>query len=276
MAKSKSNANLGLSLAHFRAKSIRGFTLIELLAVIAIIAIITGMIVSLAPAVNQNKRRQRVKVELGRLQGLIDNYYAKVGHYPPDNPNLATPNLSPEAYDAYSQINPLLYELTGGTNNASQTQATQSGTYYWTTFGGSFPQTEFGLGYGFKGILNADAEQQIIYKPLPLTNTYMYYPAWTIKNPPASPLTTGWPGANANSKLLQGLVVPVEMAQVDDPGNATAVGAHRPLPVATLTNFFHYDASSANRHNMSSYDLWAEYVVGKKNGDWIYVTNGNW
>jgi|GEM_PF-296678 len=270
-------ANLAkLSLVNFRATSLRGFTLIELLAVIAIIAIIAGMVVSLAPGVNQNKRRQRVKVERESLGALIDNYQAKLGHYPPDNPNLAAGGLTAEAYDAYSQINPLLYELTGGTNNASQNQANQSGTYYWTSFEGSFPQTEFGLGYGFKGILNADAEQQIIYKPLPSSNSFMNYPAWTIKSPPASPSTIGWPGANGSSRHLQGLTVPVEMAQVDDPGNAAALAAHKPLPVATLTNFWHYDASSPNRHNMSSYDLWAEFVVGKKNGDWIYVTNGNW
>src|SRR5581483_10215861 len=114
-------ANLAkLSLVNFRATSLRGFTLIELLAVIAIIAIIAGMVVSLAPGVNQNKRRQRVKVERESLGALIDNYQAKLGHYPPDNPNPAAGGLPAEAYDAYSQINPLLYELTGGTNNASQ------------------------------------------------------------------------------------------------------------------------------------------------------------
>jgi prepilin-type N-terminal cleavage/methylation domain-containing protein len=270
-------ANLS-NLARLRMslKLARGFTLIELLAVIAIIAIIAGMIAGLAPGVNQNKKKQRVEAEKHKLTALIDSYYGKFGHYPPDNPNLAGGGLLPEAYDAYTQINPLLYELTGGTNNATQAQANQPGTYYWTTFGGSFPQTEFGLGYGFKGILNADAEQQIVYKPLPASNTYQYYPGWTIKNPPPTPLTTGWPGANAASKLLQGLIVPVDMAQVDDPANKVAVSARTPLPVATTTNFWHYDASSPNRHNMSSYDLWAEFVVGKKNGDWLYVTNGNW
>ena len=48
-------------------------------------------------------------------------------------------------------------------------------------------------------------------------------------------------------------------------------------PAGTLiTNFWHYDASSTNRHNPSSYDLWAEYVSANKGGSNIITTNGNW
>ncbi|MGP8199917.1 MAG: prepilin-type N-terminal cleavage/methylation domain-containing protein [Limisphaerales bacterium] len=43
-----------------------------------------------------------------------------------------------------------------------------------------------------------------------------------------------------------------------------------------ITNFWHYDASSTNRHNLSGYDLWAEYLVGNKNGTNVILTNGNW
>lgn len=57
--------------------------------------------------------------------------------------------------------------------------------------------------------------------------------------------------------FLEGLVVPVSL-------------------IATNANFWHYDASSTNRHNLSSYDLWAEYVSAGKNGVNIITTNGNW
>ena len=55
---------------------------------------------------------------------------------------------------------------------------------------------------------------------------------------------------------LKGLLVPVS-------GNVTP-------------NYWHYDASSPNRHNLSSYDLWAEYIGGNKGGSNIIITNGNW
>ncbi len=41
---------------------------------------------------------------------------------------------------------------------------------------------------------------------------------------------------------------------------------------ANETNLWHYDCSSTNRHNSSSYDLWAVYGVGKG----VLITNGNW
>jgi len=67
---------------------------------------------------------------------------------------------------------------------------------------------------------------------------------------------TNYPGSTLN-----GLLVPVLMVS----------------PTGTLiTNFWHYDSSSTNRHNLSSYDLWAEYVSAGKNGSNIITTNGNW
>lgn len=43
------------------------------------------------------------------------------------------------------------------------------------------------------------------------------------------------------------------------------------------TNLWHYDCSSPNRHNSSTYDLWAEYSAGStKEGIPIIITNGNW
>jgi prepilin-type N-terminal cleavage/methylation domain-containing protein len=220
---------------------VRGFTLIELLAVIAIIGIITAMIVQLAPAVNQNKKRQRVQVEKEKLVLLINNYKAKFGHFPPDNPNVT----NSAKYDTYTQLNPLLYELCGGTNNY------QGGPQFRSFDGTIFAQTVIPGAFDISGIENADAELQVIYKPLPQPSAYAAFPRWLVP---------------ANGVGAQGLLVPVEMTQTNAP-NPNA---------ATPTNFWHYDASSTNRHNLDSFDLWAEFVVGKNKNGWVYVTNGNW
>ena len=43
------------------------------------------------------------------------------------------------------------------------------------------------------------------------------------------------------------------------------------------TNLWHYDCSNTNRHNSSTFDLWAEYSAGStKEGVPIIITNGNW
>ncbi len=147
------------------------FTLIELLAVIAIIGIIAGMVVHLAPAVNQNKKRQRVEAEKQKLVLFIDTYQSKFGHYPPDNPALAGGGFTAAQYDRYTQIHPLLYELTGGSNSFT-------GTAIFTAFHTNFPQTEFTAGYNLAGIVNSDADRRVVHNPLPSPRAYLNYPAW--------------------------------------------------------------------------------------------------
>ena len=77
-----------------------GFTLVELMVVIAIIAILAGMIVYLLPGVKEKQVRGRVKTELALLAMAINSYKEKNGFYPPDNPDTNGPS-------------PLFYELTG-------------------------------------------------------------------------------------------------------------------------------------------------------------------
>jgi len=64
----------------------RGFTLVELLIVIAIIALLAGMIFPITKALNRSKLRTRAKGELALLETAIQSYKSKVGVYPPDNP----------------------------------------------------------------------------------------------------------------------------------------------------------------------------------------------
>jgi prepilin-type N-terminal cleavage/methylation domain-containing protein len=65
----------------------RAFTIIELLVVIGIIALVAGLVVSLSAVVGEKKRISRAQAERDRLVTLIESYKAKVGMYPPDNPN---------------------------------------------------------------------------------------------------------------------------------------------------------------------------------------------
>jgi len=48
------------------------------------------------------------------------------------------------------------------------------------------------------------------------------------------------------------------------------------LVQGNTNNFWHYDSSTINRHNMNSYDLWAEFSIGTKSGKLQILTNGNW
>jgi hypothetical protein len=91
---------------------------------------------------------------------------------------------------------------------------------------------------GLSALANSDAtEPQNFYKPPPRAQDYTNYSV-----------------ANTN---LVGLIVPAPL-------------------VNNKPNFWRYDSSSPNRHNPNSYDLWAEFLVGNKNGQPVIETNGNW
>ncbi len=81
----------------------RAFTLIELLVVIAIISILAALIFPVTGALNRKKMVSKARTELNLVRMAIDNYNTKLGHYPPDNPNVPA-------------LNQLYFELLGTTN----------------------------------------------------------------------------------------------------------------------------------------------------------------
>lgn len=97
----------------------------------------------------------------------------------------------------------------------------------------------FAAAYGRGGIANSlPDETHTFYQPLPGPKDYMIM------------ISNG----------LKQLVVPV--------GITLAPNEFNP---------WHYDSSSTNRHNSSTFDLWAEYSVGNDtNGNPNIITNGNW
>jgi prepilin-type N-terminal cleavage/methylation domain-containing protein len=213
------------------------FTLIEMLVVIAIIGIVAALVVNMNSGAQTAKRNAQVNGDKASLTLMIDNYHSKLNFYPPDNGSLIS-NTTPFAiYDAYAATNPLLYELTGATNNPPNNPGMIQ-----LFDGTNVPQLTFEQTYGGRSaIANAvtDPTEQPpnFFQPGPQPKEYTNY--------------------NAGSPL-KGLLVPV------------------PIVANSPINFWHYDASSANRHNLSSYDLWAEYITGSKNGSNIITTNGNW
>jgi len=82
-------------------RTARAYTLIELLTVIAIIAVLSSIILSVIPATKSQRIRKAVTAQLAQLELAIENYHAAKGFYPP--------------WTGDPEKNPLYYELVGTT-----------------------------------------------------------------------------------------------------------------------------------------------------------------
>jgi type II secretory pathway pseudopilin PulG len=80
----------------------RAFTIMELLVVIGIMILVAGLVVGLAGVASKRKKISLANAERDRLVMLIESSRAKIGVYPPQNPN---PNNLGK--------NTLFYELAG-------------------------------------------------------------------------------------------------------------------------------------------------------------------
>jgi len=110
-------------------KARNAFTLIELIVVIAIIALLAGMLFPLASAVTRARKLAAARAELVQIESAIINYHTKLGTFPPSG---ATNFVE----------NPLYYELAGTVYNAANDTYTTldgrsqiSGTVLKNTFG---------------------------------------------------------------------------------------------------------------------------------------------
>jgi prepilin-type N-terminal cleavage/methylation domain-containing protein len=213
------------------------FTLIELLTVIAIMGIIAAMVVTMGAAASQKKKDASVEADKNKLITMISAYFAKLNYYPPDNGNLATASLN--QYDNLAATNPLVYELVGASNINSGANLI---VFNSPNNNSTIKASEYASIFNRGGVANGDmVEPHSFFVPGPMPKEYAPYMA-----------------GSSTSPAICGLIVP-----------ATLVGNN-------TNNFWHYDSSSSRRHNMQSFDLWAEYSIGSKGGVPTIRTNGNW
>lgn len=78
-----------------RIGKIRSFSLVELMVVIAVIAILAGLVLGGAGAVRQRAARSQAKSEIGAIEAGLTRYQMEVGTYP-----TAIQNLSGNSYVA--------------------------------------------------------------------------------------------------------------------------------------------------------------------------------
>jgi prepilin-type N-terminal cleavage/methylation domain-containing protein len=226
-----------------------GFTLIEMLVVISIIGIIAAMVLGLGSLASRKKKDAVVGAMKNKLVVMIENYQSKMGFFPPDNALNVTFDLNTPSgftgYESSTAMNQLLYELCGATllsgTNATKFQAFDATNML--SLSAKIPGTDVNTAFGRGGIANSNPDEpHVFFTPLPKPAEYAVY-------------------LNLNTSVpLKGLVVPA----------ARDVNS-------SLINYWHYDSSSAYRHNPGGFDLWAEYDGGKdSSNNVIIITNGNW
>ena len=213
------------------------FTLIELLVVIAIIGVLAGLLLPISGIATTKMRIARVKAELNNYITAIESYKSEVGEYPPDNGLLRSLSAArqPNDYRTNAALSPLYYELTGAVFTNQQ---------FHTVAGEVIRPAELKKVFNQDGIRNsARSRANIEYKGF---------------SPKPSQTGVLHPNRVGSREEVEIFVVPV-------PGPVTVQGKSGKL------NPWFYDASSTNRHNRASFDLWAEILVGGK-------TNiiGNW
>jgi prepilin-type N-terminal cleavage/methylation domain-containing protein len=202
------------------------FTLIELLVVIAIIGILAALILPLTGALKIRAARSKAQAELAQLALAIDDYKEKYGHYPPDVPRTSA---------GWPFKNQLYFELVG----------TKSGTNYVTLDGGAEIQTDavpLTFGSGVRGFVNCTRGGNA--DDAPQAKTFLSH---------LKPTQSG--AISTNTPLLKVLACSVQW-----PLNHN----YQPFPDNPGLNPWRYDSSSTNRHNLDSYDLWVDILVGGK------------
>jgi prepilin-type N-terminal cleavage/methylation domain-containing protein len=161
----------------------RAFSLIEMLTVIAIIAIIAGIVLGVMPGVMNKKTVARVQTELTQLQAAIEYYKEKHGFYPPDNTN-------------NSARPPLFYELVGTVFDPAG--AGGVGTY--TPLNGEPPVTKLEIAnsayFRSEGFLNSSTDGSEVKNFYPTIRRIQYKGFPTRTNVMALVVPAKGPGAN--------------------------------------------------------------------------------
>jgi type II secretory pathway pseudopilin PulG len=202
-----------------------------MLTVIAVIGLLAALVAGLSSLSGAKSRQNRIKAELNLLVTAIENYQADFGHYPPDH---LVPQPSSVLVDAVT--NQLFYELTGVivTNDV----VNNTGQFYTAGRTETITTGTVKDFFGTDGFVNAQTDTD---KPprayfQPKSSQY----AEISGPPPAGP-------------DVEVLVVPVKwpLNRADQPTGRKGVNPWRYV-------------STQPTNNMSSFDLWAEWVERKE------------
>ncbi len=241
------------------------FTLIELLTVIAVMGILAGLLVGLAPAAMKRARESRVRSELQALEAAIESYKAKFGVYPPDGLALGANGTplrdSNGGLVVRPELNPLYYELTGViVKNAFS----KSGYFQPMVedIDGRILASDLLRYFGRDGFVNATTDDKkrslfrMDFKESASANIFLVE---VPQNPDLHVLAVGWAGDAHRPKQRSGLSWPANKPQFPSP-----------IPSNPQLNPWRY-VSSNPVNNPGRYDLWAEYIEGNEKkiiGNW--------
>ena len=89
---------MGLNTPNFRSNRSSGFTLVEIMAVVLIILILAGLILSMAGHATKQADISNTKALLGRVSSGLENYKSQLGIYPySKNSELVNTNVVTDA-----------------------------------------------------------------------------------------------------------------------------------------------------------------------------------
>lgn len=214
-----------------RGKLRDAFTLIELLAVIAIIGLLAAMVLGLSGLATTKSREARMRGEHAKLLTAIEGYKAEIGHYPQDHPDI-TKVSGTNRYELAGK-NSLFYELSGATF-----ENTGGGQFTTLNKSESVKVSDLTTVLKVKGIENsARRKPEVPYQKVTF-RTSQY------------------------AELAEGEDVEILIAPIKGPWDQTFEKRVKSGAKQYVNPWF-YDASSTNRHNLESFDLWSEYLLGK-------------
>ncbi len=158
----------------------QAFTLVEMLVVIAIIALLAGIVIPLASLANKKKIIARAQAQIKVIDLAISQYNNKLGFYPPDNTNSAGQNQ-------------LFYELLGTT----VTKQNAGDPIYHNTFNARDTIDTFAVNAIFSsgGIMNSSPDATQIQNFIPSISPSMvqqvilpgHPPFWVFASPTPGP-----------------------------------------------------------------------------------------
>lgn len=138
-----------------RSPSHHAFTLIEMITVIAIIAILSGLVLSIAGSVQQKGYRAKAEADIKTMSAGCEAYKTDNGGYPQDIPTSdggasVTSDLDPKTstnptVTQYASASLFLYKQLSGDDNANgKIDGTETGRKYCTDF---FKPSRFNSSY---------------------------------------------------------------------------------------------------------------------------------